>query len=227
MTDAEHGSKRPPRMRRAERDAQRSLITRTRLLEAAAFVLVEHGYAGFNTVAVCERANAPRGTMLHHFPSRSSLLIASLEHVLERRLERYAEALRDPELTAELATPGHRSRRILLDMLWSEFTGPANAAWLELVVAARTDPELAAQLREVAERFDKSVRTAYVASRAGAPGDGGHSTLAFVFATLNGLALERAYRSEFDVGPVLDALARIGEILPPRPSRPPPPTDGA
>lgn len=226
MTDAEHASKRPKRMRRAERDAQRSLVTRTRLLEAALDVLVERGYAGFNTVAVCERANAPRGTMLHHFPSRASLLIASLEHVLERRLERYANALRDPALAAELAEPGHRTRRILLDMLWSEFTGPAAAAWLELVVAARTDPEVAAQLREVAERFDRSVRNAYVATGTGPRGDGGHSTLVFVFATLNGLALEHAYREEFDVGPILDALARIGEILPPRPSRPPPAAEG-
>jgi len=230
MIEGERAIKRPKRMRRAERDAQRSQVTRTRLLEAALDVLVEKGHAGFNTVAVCERASAPRGTMLHHFPSRASLLIASLEHVLLRRLESYSAAMTTREPRDATETPVRKpdsaveTRRALLDMLWAEFTGPASSAWLELVVAARTDPDLAHQLREVAERFDRSVRAAYLAFVPGATlGDGtGGTGLAFVFATLNGLALERTYRDGLDVAPILDALARIGELLPPRPSKPQP-----
>lgn len=226
MTEGERASKRPKRMRRAERDALRSSHTRTRLLEAALEVLVEKGYGGFNTVAVCERANAPRGTMLHHFPSRAVLLVASLSHVLDRRLESYAAALRGTNVATETADAGAKTRRALIDMLWAEFTGPANAAWLELVVAARTDPELAQQLRDVVEQFDRGVRQAYFAIVPGAAVAGetaSRTTLGFVFATLNGLALERTYRESLDVTPILDALARIGEITVPRASRPPPP----
>lgn len=221
MTEGERASKRPKRMRRAERDALRSHQTRTRLLEAALEVLVERGYAGFNTVAVCERAQAPRGTMLHHFPSRASLLVASLEHVLSRRLERYAETMRSVVVPDPGTEDAARVRRALFDRLWAEFVGPATIAWLELAIASRTDPELAAQFGGVVERFDRSVRQAYLAIFPGAAAAEaeGRSTLPFVFATLNGLGLERTYRKDLDVGPMLDVLARIGEIMPARPSQ--------
>ncbi|HWB79439.1 MAG TPA: helix-turn-helix domain-containing protein, partial [Nannocystaceae bacterium] len=64
----------------------RAIATRTRLLEAAIDVLVKHGYAGTSTVEVCKRAKASRGAHLHHFPTKSELLAAAVEHLFARRL---------------------------------------------------------------------------------------------------------------------------------------------
>lgn len=210
---------RPTRMKRADRDAQRSLATRTRLLEAAFEVLVERGHSGFNTVAVCARANAPRGTMLHHFPSRASLVVASLDHVLERRVQAFHEAFLVARQQAEALSGSSGKQtftpRAMLDMLWSEFSGPANAAWLELVSASRTDPEIRNELVEVVKRFDGNARllfTALIPPQPGAQLDHDR-VLGLIFATLNGMSIDRVYRPDFDAEPTLAALTQLAVTL--------------
>src|SRR3569832_837711 len=67
---------RPPRtqaMRRAE--------TRTRLLDATVECLIELGYAGTTTPIECERAGRSRGALLHHFPTKTELVIAAVTHL--------------------------------------------------------------------------------------------------------------------------------------------------
>lgn len=173
---------------------------------------MERGYGGFNTVAVCERANAPRGTMLHHFPSRSALVVASLDHVLGRRVQAFREAFM---LERQKTTAGGEAApftpRAMLDLLWAEYSGPANVAWLELVSAARTDPDLRTELVEVAKRFDANARLAFTALVPPTPGnEPNHDRLlAFIIATLNGLSIDRSYRSDFDARPVLELLTQV------------------
>ena len=67
------------------RQQQRSRSTQHRLLDAAVDCLVERGWAGTTTTLVADRARVSRGAQLHHYRTKSALLIAAVEHLAERR----------------------------------------------------------------------------------------------------------------------------------------------
>ncbi len=132
------------------RQQERSRATQTRLLEAAVDCLVEHGWTGMTTTLVAARAGVSRGAQLHHYPTKSALVIAAVEHLAQRRTD---------ELRTEAAllpVGPHRLDR-LIDTLAASFTGPLFVAELELWVAARTDPELRAALVPASERIAREM----------------------------------------------------------------------
>jgi AcrR family transcriptional regulator len=130
--------------------AERSAATQTRLLDAALECLVELGYAGTTTTVVAERAGVSRGAQLHHFPTRAALVAAAVAHLYQQLTEAY-----QARFVAQ--RQGHNRLRAAIDLLWSMFTEPHYGAVLELFTAARTDPELHAQLRPIAERHQANV----------------------------------------------------------------------
>lgn len=132
------------------RQAERSRSTRLRLLDATIECLVERGWAGTTTTGVAERAGVSRGAQLHHYPTKSALVLAAVEHLAELR----AAELRDQVG----ALPRGRDRvGPTVDLLAGLFTGQLFIAALEVWVAARTDPELRAALVPVEARFGREV----------------------------------------------------------------------
>jgi AcrR family transcriptional regulator len=132
------------------RQQQRSRSTRHRLLEAAVECLVERGWAGTTTTLVADRAAVSRGAQLHHYRTKSALLVAAVEHLAERRrAELRAEA-------ADLPPDGDRVAGTIR-LLASLFTGPLFSAAIEVWVAARTDPALRTALVPVEARFGREV----------------------------------------------------------------------
>lgn len=127
--------------------AERRRITRTKLLDATIESLIDKGYPGTTTVEVGERAGLSRGAQLHHFPSRADLLIAATEHLTAERAKEF-----EAEVRARIAGGGDPIDT-MVDMLWAMFSDPLYWAVIELMVAARTDPEL----REKLESFERSV----------------------------------------------------------------------
>jgi AcrR family transcriptional regulator len=132
------------------RQQQRSRSTRHRLLEAAVDCLVERGWAGTTTTLVADRAGVSRGAQLHHYRTKSALLIAAVEHLAERRR---AELRAD---AAALPADGDRVAGTI-GLLASLFTGPLFAAAIEVWVAARTDPALRTALVPVEARFGRDL----------------------------------------------------------------------
>ena len=131
----------------ADRPAQaRSVATRAALLDAALESLVERGYAATTTIETARRAGVSRGAQLHHFPTKAELLTAAVEHLLERRLAEFRDAL-------AALDPSRDRLDAAVDLLWAMFQGPAFVAWVELWIAARTDPELAS----VVDRHGRAV----------------------------------------------------------------------
>lgn len=116
---------------------ERTRAMRQRLLEATLQCLVEHGWSGTSTTLVSQRAGVSRGAQLHHFPTKTDLVIAAVEHIA---------AVRRAELVeAAAALPGGTGRtREVLELLGEHFTADVFSAALELWVAARTDPQLLA-----------------------------------------------------------------------------------
>jgi AcrR family transcriptional regulator len=135
----------------ARRQEERSRSTRLRVLEATVECLVELGWSGTTTTVVAERAGVSRGAQLHHYRTKSALVVAAVEHLAERRAA---------ELRAEAAAlpPGGGDRVArTVDLLASLFTGPLFAAAIEVWVAARCDPALRATLVPLEARFGREV----------------------------------------------------------------------
>jgi AcrR family transcriptional regulator len=128
--------------------AERRTHTRRLLLEATLASLSELGYSGTTTLEVERRAGVSRGARLHHFPNKAALLVGAVDWLCDQLSERYLPAF-GPSPTRK-----HERQRVRagLHELFTMFQHPHYVAVLELSVAARTDDELRAQLRGVAER---------------------------------------------------------------------------
>lgn len=137
-------------LRARRTQAERSAGTRALLLDATIECLVELGYAGTTTTEVAERAGVSRGAQLHHFPTKAELVAAAVEHLFLRRHEEFQRAFE--------ALPADVDRAAgAIDILWPMVSGPTFYAWLELAVAARTDPELRAHLAPISQRFTENI----------------------------------------------------------------------
>lgn len=120
-----------PRMSNAERSA----ATRAKLLEATIACLHEVGYHQTSTVMVTERARVSRGSMLHHFPSKADLMMATSEYIVDLRREVHAKHL------DRFGTDREKFLR-LIDALWEAFQSPSGIARIEIMLGSRSDPEL-------------------------------------------------------------------------------------
>lgn len=148
----------PTQVRRQE---ERSAATRRVLLEATVTCLVELGYTGTTSPAVAERAGLSRGAQLHHFGTRDQLVVAAIEHLAQKRLRRVREALTELSIATppgdhrpeEQSEPQEAALRLLAEAL----SGPLYAATLELWVAARSHPDLRAELIPAEERVNEEL----------------------------------------------------------------------
>ena len=134
--------------------AQKSAMTRDRILEAAINSFVELGYTNVTTAKVASSAGVSRGAMLHHFPSKTELIQAAVEYLHTRLLEDYTA--RVASIPAEL-TDAER-RRAGIEAYWEHLTGDLFVVYHELCVASRTDPELKSILENSQQLFEQHVR---------------------------------------------------------------------
>src|SRR5262249_27598217 len=71
---------------------ERSTTTGTQPLDAALASLADLGYARTTTTEVARRAGLSRGAQLHHYPTKEELVVAALEHLLDRRHQEFLDA---------------------------------------------------------------------------------------------------------------------------------------
>lgn len=166
--------------------AERGAATRTRLLDATVDCLVHLGWAGTSTTEVVKRAGVSRGAQVHHYPTKEDLVLAAVDHVLQRRVAEYRAAFARLPAT-------DRTRGTAFDLLWESGFGDTFAAWLELAVAARTAPALRARFFELEARFrattlDEFQRMFPETEADPAPARVG---LLFAFSVLDGMAIGR------------------------------------
>ena len=131
-----------PSRRRTQRERKEATVAR--LVDATIAAIAQAGYAGTSIGEVCERSGVSRGGLFRHFDSRLSLVVAAAEEVARRHLE----VVRRRLLTAPPGNP-----REALALMRERNRDRDNTVWFELMVAARTDPDLHARLAPVAERF--------------------------------------------------------------------------
>jgi AcrR family transcriptional regulator len=200
--------------RRRSLQDERSEDTRTRLLEATIESLIAVGYARTSTTEIAERAGVSRGAQVYHYPTKAALVVAAVERLLQHRYQDVQRLF--AERLPRAGRPG-----AAIDLLWRMFEGPSFAAWLEFVVASRTDPELRAAVVRQSDPFVNSVGEAL---RKYLPEAAWNPVLRkpdLVFAVLDGLALARILYPDKDRRSTR-MLASFREIVehvqPPRPA---------
>jgi AcrR family transcriptional regulator len=179
--------------------AERSAKMRDRLLRATVRCLLQLGYTRTSTTEVCRRAKVSRGAQLHHFPTKAELVAAAVEQVFLDRMNELAPLfVRLAEGDLDIAT--------VFDHLWTVYKGEPFYAWLELVVAARTDASLRKHVRAVDARFTRRAEGLYAAAlgaKLRSLSEVPYQTR-LVLAVLDGLAMHRI---------LVDDDAAVHEIL--------------
>ena len=134
---------------------QRSGTTRALILNAAVECLVVEGYERTTTVSVQARAGVSRGRLLHQFPSRSALLVAAAQHLASTHIADMEQWIGRSDV--RLADDGERCDRAT-ELLWETFDQPYFWAAMELWHAARTDPEIRAELLTTERQLGRAIR---------------------------------------------------------------------
>lgn len=203
--------------------AERSASTKARLLDAAIECLTELGYAGLTTTEVARRAGVSRGAQVHHFPTKADLVVAAVGHLFARRLDEFRKAFAD-------APPGSDRLDEAIDLLWSMYSGPAFASWLELWVAARSDFSLRAVVVDLNASFTASAQEIFselFPASEESPNSGFQRVglaFAFAFALMDGLALGSVLgpkdfgdREEVTPAEIIGVLKSVARLAVPQP----------
>jgi AcrR family transcriptional regulator len=126
--------------------AERTAATTDLLLDATIAAIIANGYRGASLPEICRRAGVSRGAQLHHFPTKEALVAAAVERLFKKRLAEMEKRL-------SRAMGGTLDLRDAASFLWSLYTSDTFYAWLELVVASRTEPDLRKVVTAVDARF--------------------------------------------------------------------------
>ncbi len=192
--------------RRATKRLRQPERTRELIIEAAIDGLYRFGYSATTTILVAHAAQVSRGAMLHHFPSKASLMAAVAQATYERDAAFYTRAL------ANAVSSGHRLD-LLVDAAWIRFKSPDGIAQVEIWQATRSDPELAEVVLPVHDEVTNSSHEGlHGLMLAAAPVSRAQSRAALVFtvATLRGLAMEHALGApEADLLPGVYRIKRV------------------
>ncbi|MGN5236713.1 TetR/AcrR family transcriptional regulator [Rhodococcus sp. SJ-3] len=144
----------PARARRTQQ--QRREETIGRILDATITSLAELGYASTTIGEICSRSGVSSGGVFRHFPTRLDVMVAAADEVRSRQLVSFRAGL---ELLGDAgADPvGIEAVRACLILLRKATRAPINAAWYELLGAARTDVRLREHLAPMAARYHAAI----------------------------------------------------------------------
>jgi AcrR family transcriptional regulator len=137
-----------PKKRIRVPNPERSAATRLKLVEATVQCLYELGYHQTSTVIVTKRAKVSRGAMLHHFPSKADLMMATADYIRNHRREAH-------RLHLERYKTAREKFLQLIDVLWEEFQTPSGVARIELMLGSRNDPEIGARFAELNAELER------------------------------------------------------------------------
>jgi AcrR family transcriptional regulator len=191
----------PPRKRRPQ--AERSESMQRCLLDAATVVLKERGLAGFRTAEVIKRAGVSKGALLHHFPTKVSLIAAAFD-----RLRAATDASDRPppqrptliEAISDLVTESH-----------AFFFGDAHYVGLDIAISGARMPDLRDAIfnsvrgvRQQAEELWIERLAAYGLSHEQA-----HDAVWLANSILRGLATKAIYERDHVWFPRLERIAVV------------------
>ena len=128
----------------------RSIATREKLIAATLEVIHDRGYNRATTTEFAKRAGVSRGALLHHFPARSDLILAAMEHLL-------TEGTRDIRRMAEEVGRKTVGLNDFIEFLWGMFSGRFFYLSVEFINETRTDRELRQKMIPVVRKFHEAL----------------------------------------------------------------------
>jgi AcrR family transcriptional regulator len=139
---------------RAPRDvvskAEQSRRTRDLLIETGIRCLAEYGYAQTTMLLISQEAGVSRGPLHYHFRDKNDLMSAIAEALPGKAPAQLRERL------AKVAAVEDRLVS-LIDIALEEHTGPHHLVAIELLIAARNDPDLAEALGPHLDRGEQAI----------------------------------------------------------------------
>ncbi|WP_310964329.1 TetR/AcrR family transcriptional regulator [Nocardioides terrisoli] len=109
MTSRSHAEKLLTGIPKAGRRAQYSSSTRRALIDVAARLFAQYGYAGTSLDAIVSGARVTKGALYHHFSGKQAVYEAVFEKIENDASARIKKALRRPRDPWEKATIGLRT----------------------------------------------------------------------------------------------------------------------
>lgn len=206
----------PPPLRVRRPQAERSASTRAKLIDAAIICLHRLGYSLTSTSLVAEEAGVSRGAMLHQFPTKTNLMLAVVRDVFERDSEHYKQSI--------LTVSPLEWMRSISSTVWEVISRPSGIAVMEIMLASRSDLELADKLRSIQMQIDKEAHE-WVVERHVAAGiqerPDGDAIHRLIVAAARGLALEELFmHNGGEVKKSIDVLSKALEYFYPELAKP-------
>lgn len=166
---------------------------RDKLIQAAIVCLQRSGYHATTISTVAQEAGVSRGAMTHHFPAKTDLMLAVVDHCFEQDTEFYTRTIAKMD-------PG----RFLLELpeiMWGVISRPAGIAVIEIMLASRSEPGLSEPLRDLQSTIDQRAHL-WSEARIRAAGLTPHPEAAAIHelyvAAVRGLAIEATFMDNAD-----------------------------
>jgi AcrR family transcriptional regulator len=168
--------------------ADRSSATRQAILEAARDTIADKGYSATTTLETARRAGVSRGAQLHHYATKQDLLLSVIDYI-------HADVERDvAEISRRIDGGPDQDARLFINELWNQVFSEDNFnPNIELITAARTNPELAERLKKRWKRLAESYDSLWsdTLKRSGHHSPEARALLPLTLNFLRGLALQR------------------------------------
>ncbi|WP_298277860.1 TetR/AcrR family transcriptional regulator [uncultured Bradyrhizobium sp.] len=178
----------PPRRRT---QAERTAETRLRILKAAAHLIRRRGYARFRTAEVAAEAGVSRGAQLHHFPTKDSLVVATLEYVFEQAQivsRRRAAAINRPRDLVEAVIEDAK------EFFFSQHFMVA----IDIVLSTSTDQAVRKQILDISRKARRPVEGAWAEAlvAGGVPAAVAGDIVALTLGVVRGMALRTLWDND-------------------------------
>ncbi|GEB02591.1 TetR/AcrR family transcriptional regulator [Gluconobacter roseus] len=185
---------------RRRTQADRSAVTRGKVVQATVMLLQTQGYAATTVQRIAKTAGVSLGALQHQFPTKAQVMAMVLRHYAVKRARLYRRAL---------SMKGSPEERVdaMLDTMWRLVTdGPEFLATVEIELARRSDPDLEAATAPVLARIDQFMTRWLSGQRMVTPDPRFVELRLLNSALLRGMAVERAR------GVPLEDLARSFDV---------------
>jgi AcrR family transcriptional regulator len=181
--------------------AERRRATQEKVLEAAVDALLDVGYARFTATDVAARAGVSRGAQSHYFRGKVDLILKAARYEMDKAT---AGAHRIAEKARRSADPVDA----FIDDMEAFFFARSYPAMIELVVAARTDLEIARDYIPIIEEYRDILNGIWldVFKKAGIADDKAINFLHFTLYIMRGMAVMGQLKPHREIRkPLLDA----------------------
>lgn len=172
-------------------NAAMSTETQASILKAAIASLAEHGYAGTTMAGIAARVGVSRAALVYHFDSKNTLMTAVINAIYDDMAALYLAAAH-PALT-----PSERLLAVF-DVGYQFTNSLSQMAQIELLLAARRDPEFRVLVAPAIEARDHGFEDAWQRLTADFPG--GLARLAlirdFAVSVFRGITINRSLKND-------------------------------